>query len=194
LERWRAYVESLPGGLGAFPTVECKAAVIRSFFRSYGQPKLPDDLPRELGLLATAPPPVSVFVPAVHARAFFLAMGDAQGWSDEELVRRTRVANDDLFGGVLYRAVFMFISPRRMLEHAPSRWALFHRMSTATMESIAETSCVMVVREPALLMSELLGRMHGTAVASALTAVGAKNVEVSSRVRPDVRYEARWTT
>jgi hypothetical protein len=53
---------------------------------------------------------------------------------------------------------------------------------------------VMLMREPRLFTNELLARMHSTSLGAALAAVGARDVVVTSRAEPDVRYEARWST
>jgi hypothetical protein len=194
LERWREYIDSLPGGLAAFPELTCKAVLSRSFHESFGKPTLQADVPPEVRQLVDAPSPVSVFVPEVHTRACYLAMGDALGWSDDELVHRCRVANDELLGGLLYRAIFTFVSTTRLLSHVSSRWDVFHRGTKVVMDAVEPNRCVVLTREPPLFTNELLARMHSTALGSALTAVGARDVVVTSRATPDVRYEARWTT
>lgn len=192
--RLRGYIEALPAGLASYEACTVKASVTRLFYEGFGSPSLDHTVPSAIKQLVEDPPPVSVFVSQVLSHATFLAMGDALGYSDEQMVARARELNASLMLGPMYRVLFAFVSPERLLRHVPTRWEAFHRGTSVTIDAVGPTSCKASMLMPAHCSNELLSSMHLTALEVALEAAGAKSVEARlEQATPMVaRFSATW--
>ncbi len=126
------YLERLPRGLDSHPECLVKAAVMRDQIRTR-----PFDashlrrLPGPVAELVRDPPPVSSWVPEVHAMVILLAMREAHFPADSEVEYEewTHERNRRLLGSRLYRAVFMVMSLERLFRGAGRRWSRVRRGS-----------------------------------------------------------------
>ncbi len=195
LPRWRRYLDEVPDGIDSYKQCAVKASVTRAFYEGFGKPSLDDAVPAAVRELALHPPPVSVSVPEIVAHTLYLAMGDALGLSDEQFVARSREVNKSLIAGPMYRVLFTFISPGRLLRNAASRWEAFHRGTSLSVERIEDGRCRILMHTPAHATTELLSTMHATAFDVALVAAGAKNLQITTKqATPMVaHFDAVWT-
>ena len=145
--------------------------------------------------LAQNPPPVSVSVPEIVAHTLYLACADALGYTDAQFIARARDMNRSLISGPMYRVLFTFISPDRLIKHAASRWEAFHRGTRVSVELVEDTRCRTLMHMPAHASNELLSTMHATAFEVALVAAGAKNLQTTvKQVTSTVaQFDAAWT-
>ncbi|MCZ7677693.1 MAG: hypothetical protein M5U28_02505 [Sandaracinaceae bacterium] len=129
-----AYLARLPEGLASHPQCVVKASVLRDV--ADARPLGPDDLaalPGPVAQLVREPPPVSSWVPEVHALVAMIAIRDRHfapgeiGLSAYE--EWTYERNKKLLARPLYRALFLLLSPERLLRNVGNRWAMFRRGS-----------------------------------------------------------------
>ncbi|MEO6953429.1 MAG: hypothetical protein ABI321_16630 [Polyangia bacterium] len=167
----------------------------RLFYEGFGKPELDHALPTVVRELAQHPPPVSVSVPEIVVNTLHLALGDALGYSEEQFIERAREVSRSVISGPLYRVLFTFISPERLLKNAASRWEAFHRGTSLSVDLIEDTRCRILMHAPPHASTELLSAMKATGFEVALVAAGAKNLKASvKQVTSEVaRFEATWT-
>jgi uncharacterized protein (TIGR02265 family) len=174
------YLGALPRGLAAYPACQQKSAILRTFMTAEMRQHIEPALPPELRGLVTHPPPVTAWIPEVQATALYLAGRDAIG-SDEEYVELAYALNRDLLSGVLYRALFMFISPSRVLAGAASRWGQLHRGTDLRALKVTDTDAVLRLIGPPNLIPHVVALAYGTAFRAALELSGGQDVVVTCR-------------
>lgn len=125
------YLERLPRGLSSHPECQVKASVYRDALASHGLESVISELPRELRELVLEPPPVSSWVPEVYANSIMMAIRDVHFEPGTVGVTAysewTRQRNLLLLTRPLYRALFLLLSPERLLKGLQRRWGAFRR-------------------------------------------------------------------
>jgi hypothetical protein len=175
-----AYLAALPRGLAAYPSCQQKSAILRTFMTAEIAHHIEGALPPELRGLVTHPPPVTAWIPEVQATALYLAGRDAMG-SDEEYVEMAYVLNRKLLSGVLYRALFAFVSPTRVLTGAASRWGQLHRGTDLRALKVTDTDAVLRLTGPPNHIPQVLALAYGTAFRAVLELTGGRSVVVTCR-------------
>jgi hypothetical protein len=105
-------------------------------------PKEPPDprriagLPRELVDRIIAPLVKSAWIPEIEFIAVSLAYADLHGVSPTGLHDWSREKCRKVVGGLLWRAMGLFLSPEHILVTGHKRWNLCHQGSTLVMRSI----------------------------------------------------------
>jgi uncharacterized protein (TIGR02265 family) len=174
------YLAALPRGLGAYPACQQKAGILRTFMTAEMRQCIEAAVPPELRELLVHPPPVTAWIPEVQATALYLAGRDAMG-SDEAYVDMAYGLNRDLLSGAMYRVLFAFVSPTRVLMGAASRWGQIHRGTDLRAVTVTRAEAVLRLTGPPNLIPHVMALAYGTAFRAALELAGGKNVVVSCR-------------
>jgi hypothetical protein len=192
--RVERYLSAIPGGLDGFPECQAKGALVRNLLER--QP-LEDVIPRlapPLRCIVEEPPVGSEWIPEVHFSALLLAVGDARGFTDVEVLSWTRERNRALFRSAAYRILMAVASPAQLIRFAGARWGNWHRGSTLDIEGIADDGVRCVLRHPPFLFDSMLHRVYAEAFVAALELAHAPNpsVQVATESTELVRYRAAW--
>ncbi len=192
------YLERLPLGIDSHSTCLVKASVYRDALASKGLDAVLSELPEPVRELVEHPPPVSTWVREVHANSVMIALRDVhfepgpEGLSD--YMEWTRQRNVLLLTRPLYRALFLLLSPERLLRGMERRWSAFRRGTQVRAERSGQGFVDLAVRYPSHLYEETaLAGMRGALVA-ALEASGAQDVhvELSDFGEREARYRGTW--
>jgi uncharacterized protein (TIGR02265 family) len=149
------------------------------------------ELPEPVRELVENPPPVSTWVREVHANVVMISLRDvhfasgAAGLAD--YMEWTRQRNVLLLTRPLYRALFLLLSPERLLRGLERRWSAFRR-GTQVHATRSEPGFVeLSVRYPSHLY-------EATALVAALEASGAQgvSVELLEFGEREARYRGSW--
>jgi hypothetical protein len=176
LTRTDNYLGGLPSGLDSYPDFLVKAAPYRHYLESLRFGAEVESLPPPLRRLVDDPLPMSSWMPEVHAAAFMLAVRDLLFHDDESVYASVLRSNRELFSGPLYKALFFFLTPQKMFQHARSRWGSMHRGITLTTEASAPTSATFRIDFPPHLIESLLARCLQSGFVVAIEAAGGKDV------------------
>lgn len=170
------YLVSLPLALRSYPTHTQKASVLRQIV---GELPIAGDaagLPDELKALAQSPPPVTSWIPEVHATALYLALRDLYFDDDAGFVDYSYRRNRALLESPLYWILFKLVSARALLRQAPGRWAQLHKgVELGVKLDPKEESVEIRLNNPPYLVPDLLGRCYATAFTAAIELAGAKD-------------------
>lgn len=193
----QAYLDRLPEGLASFPDCKAKASLLHGILASRSAAGLDRSLAPEILQLLTAPPPVSSWVPEVHFNAAALAMYDHHFGGDnlQSFDAWVYQVNNDVFRKPLYRVLFLFVSPQRLLLSSARRWDHFHRGSTLTLvESSADTARLRLEFPPHLFSPEVIFGF-GAAWRAAAETAGGHDVHSDLEHATDTvaEYVVRWS-
>ena len=190
-----AYLEKLPNGADTYPDCSVKASVFRSAMDD--RPLGPEvALPPAVRTLVEDPPPVSVWVPEVHFNVITLGIREVHfgprgtdeylGWVYEQ--------NRKFLSTPLYRAVFLLISPERLLLGMEKRWSSLRRGTAFEHVRRGPTNVDIHVRSPPHLYSRLLVQGMSVVIRAALDCAGAKGTRVEGDIcsPKEVVYHVRW--
>ena len=193
------YLERLPRGLSSHPECQVKASVYRDALASHGLESVISELPRELRELVLEPPPVSSWVPEVYANSIMMAIRDVHFEPGTVGVTAysewTRERNLLLLTRPLYRALFLLLSPERLLKGLQRRWGAFRKGTTIELVHQGVGAVELRVRYPENLYEETtLSGLRGALVA-ALEAAGAGHVKVELIEFDDrqASYRGSWS-
>ncbi len=176
-----------------------KASVFRDALES--RPLSPQDvalLPPAAAELVAHPPPVSLWIPEVHSCVVLIAILDRHfppGPAGlEEYAEWTYERNRRLLTRPLYRALFLLISPERLLRGVGRRWGAFRRGTTLDIVGQGPGWAELRVRHPTNLFNEstrygLRGAFRAATEASGGRDVRAQATQVTER---EARYTLRW--
>lgn len=189
------YLEALPHGLDSHPQCLIKGVIARMITDRLPRSRALEELPEPLRRLVEYPPLPTEWVPEVHASALILYSVQAVYGSVDAFVRRAYEDNVALLDSVAYKILFRFIGPRRLIERAPARWALFHRGTELTvLDGRASNSVLIQLRTPPKHVPAVMARTHASSYRAALESAGAKNVRVDFEFKDagTIEYRGRW--
>jgi hypothetical protein len=194
LERLERYLSGLPGGLAAYPHCLAKGALVRNLLERELVPPLLSVLPEPLRRLVAEPPMGSEWIPEVHFGALLLAIADAVGRDDADLLLWSRNRNRALFRSRTYKILMAVASPAQLIRFAGARWANWHRGSTLEVEGIGDDGVHFALRFPPGLFDPTLQLVYAESIIAALELANARvpRVEVTSRAPGMARYRAAW--
>jgi hypothetical protein len=194
LPRLERYVAGLPGGLDAHPGALAKGALVRNLLEDVQLPALLPVLPEPLRRLAAEPPVGSEWIPEAHFAALVLAVADARGLTDAQLLAWTRERNLRLFQSPAYRILMAVAGPAQLLRFAGARWANWHRGTTLEVDGIADDGVRASVRFPHGLFDRALLEVYAEAFTAALELANAAEprVAVTAQEPGLARFHASW--
>lgn len=189
------YLAGLPEGLSSHPAAQVKGSIVRDA-RIPKSLAAAAGLPPELRELVANPPPASVWLSEVHYQALLHALYD-QFYGESRLTEFTEwaiAANRVLLSSPLYRIAFRLVSPVGLTRSLQARWELLRRGSELKIESMDSTSCVLRLKHPLGLYSELHRHLRAIAIRVALEFAGAKGVttEISDVTLVSWQVFCRW--
>ncbi len=192
-DRAQRFLDSLPCGLDSHPTFLQKASVFRQFLELASGTDL-RALPGPLVQRALDPPPVTAWLPEVHALATYLAIADLQGWTDQQLVARARDLNQKLLSGPLYRILMSVVSAAMLVRGAPDRWAAMHRGVTLSMQLDSPHTATMTLSFPKRLIPPVIAQCYCTAfqVAFDVARIEGAVVAVESCTEERAVFRCTW--
>jgi uncharacterized protein DUF2378 len=187
------YVASLPGGLASYPTCVQKASVLRQFLE-LGPKSWGSNLPAPLDALVCDTPPLTAWIPEVHATALYLALIDARRWEEKDFVAQSLTMNRELLQGPLYRILMSLASPGRLLREASNRWSAMHQGTELSAQMVGNTSAQVNLAFPRRLVPTLIAHCYATAFQAALERASAKSATTSLVVLSDEKavYRCDW--
>lgn len=190
-----SYLESLPGGITAHPECAVKASVLRTYLddRPLGR-DVP--LPPALRALIDDPPPVSSWIPEVLFNAMAIAFRETHFADNDEAGYLAWVhdKNRKLLSTTLYRALFLLVSPERLLVGMEKRWGSFRRGTTPSVVRLDDHLIELRVRSPPRLYCPLVVNGMAEALRAAVTCAGAADASAQGTIRSavEVAYRIRW--
>jgi hypothetical protein len=192
--RVERYLSAIPRGLDGFPECQAKGALVRNLLERQPLDEVTARLAPPLRRLAEDPPVGSEWIPEVLFSALLLAVADARGLTDVEVLSWSRERNRALFRSAAYRILMAVAAPAQLIRFAGARWANWHRGSTLEVEAIADDGVRCVLRHPPFLFDSTLHRVYAQAFLAALELAHAPNpsVHVATESTELVRYRAAW--
>lgn len=188
------YLDALPRGADSYPETGVKASLVRNAIED--RPLAPSvRLPAAVRALVDAPPPVSVWVPEVHFHVVMNAIRDEHfGARTEDFLAWVYAQNRKLFSGTLYRAIFLVVSPERLLTNMEKRWGSFRCGTSLAHKRLATNDLELHVTTPAHLYSPASLEGMGAALRAAIDAAGAKASTVTATASsPTLNvFRIRW--
>jgi hypothetical protein len=190
------YLEKLPAGLASYPECLVKASVLRNSAdpRVLG-PEVP--LPPEVRALLDHPPPVSVWVPEVHYTVIQLATHEVHfpGPDPQAFITWVHARNVQLLSTPLYRALFLVLSPERVLLGLEKRWGSFRRGTQLQVLRADSRTADLLLRTPPNLYAQVSVWAMGAALRAGMVAAGAKPARLEGELRgtDEIRFHAIWT-
>lgn len=189
------YLAALPRAEASHPECCVKASLIRNAIEA--KPLGAEiELPPGVRALVDAPPPVSVWVPEVHFNVVMHAIRDAHfGGRRDEFLSWVYTQNRQLLSTTLYRAIFLVLSPERLLVNMEKRWASLRCGTTLSHRRLAAKDLALEVRTPAHLYSTPVAEGMATAIRAAIDSAGAQRSSVEPRiVSPnEVQFRVQWS-
>lgn len=193
------YLERLPRGVDSYVECEVKASILRDLIESrpLGEADLAA-LPPAVARLVRELPPVSAWVPEVHALIAMLAVRDRSFAAGErgllDYEQWTYERNIHLLGRPLYRALFLFLSPDRLLRGAQVRWSMFRRGSSVELVERKEGLIRLETSHPPFLHEATMARGMAGALRAAVELAGGRDatVEVLEVRERGSLYEIRY--
>lgn len=155
----RAYVESLPAGLDAYPETVIKGSMARGMIELRPENFDAARLPAPIKALFDNPPLVSDWFPEAKLVAMSCAMREGFFESDEQYIAWVRQGLHKVFSGPLYRVVFALISPTRLVKSSTRRWGALRRGTQRELVELNENGNLGRVRYPAGLYNELYAQV-----------------------------------
>lgn len=191
--RVHRYLSGLPRGLSSYPTCLQKASLFRQFIKlAPGTWK--SNLPAPLGNLIRNPPPLTAWIPEVHATSVYLGIVDVLGWEDKDFVNRSLAMNRELLQSPLYRILMSVVSPSRLIRGGPGRWKMMHQGIELSGGLEGETSARFTLTFPPRIMPILLVQSYATAFQAALESASARKVTIAVEASSDESavYRCDW--
>lgn len=189
------YLAALPNGVDSHPDCTVKASVLRELVGSNLFSRVKSFVPKPVDAICASPPPVNTWINEVHLNVILAALLDHEFDGDEARFRAwIHEANRVLLGGPLYRAIFYFVGPRRLLDRAGDRWAQLRRGTTLAMLDHQRTSARLELRFPKNLLTGFVADMRVATFEDVLFVAGAKEgrVVLESLTEDRAVFAATW--
>lgn len=189
------YLSRLPQGADSYPACSVKASLIHNAMAS--RPLGRDvELPTAVRRLLDHLPPVSMWVPEVHFNILMLAILDVHFGTRDLVGYRDWVytQNRKLFQTPLYRAVFLVISPDRLLYGMEKRWESFRKGSTLRYAQLGPREVELHLTAPPSLYASLHVQGMSEALRAGVDAAGGKRSRVAGELlsETEVLYRLTW--
>jgi hypothetical protein len=190
-----SYLDRLPAGIASYPECLVKASVFRNALEV--KPLGPEvALPPEVRALVDHPPPVSVWIPEVQFNVITLAVRDAHFGEDDRdgYLGWVLDQNRKLLGTPLYRALFLLVSPERLLHGLEKRWGTFRRGTVLRLHAQAPGQVELRLVTPPFLRTTMSLEGMAMALRAALERAGARDAEAVGEAlsSTEIAYRLSW--
>ena len=192
------YIERLPRGLSSYPDVQVKASVYRDALDALSLEDSLAALPDVVRELCVHPLPVTAWIPEVHSLSVLIALRERHfpqtsaglGAYEDWVFER----NSRLLRRPLYRALFMLLSPERLISGAERRWGAFRRGTALRVVERGPGLAELAISHPPHLFDVTVRRGMCGAFRAASVAAGARDVtaEVTDAGELQTRCRVRW--
>lgn len=186
------YLTALPEGLSSYPGCRTKGAIVRSVFEE-GM-SLPEGLPEPLEELARSRPPLTAWVPAVHADALFHLQCDLAHLDEDGMLAWTYERTARVGRSQAYRHLLSAAGPRALLRTSVRMHGFFQQGTELDLHELTQNHAAMGLRYPAHLHSRL-NLLSNVALLRALVELtGGQDVEcaMTHQDPTTARYDVRW--
>ncbi len=190
-----SYLSRLPLGADSYPECMVKASLIHNAMASR---PLGDDvpLPTAVRTLLAHLPPVSMWVPEVYFNILMLAILDVHFGTRDLIGYRDWVytQNRKLFQTPLYRAVFLVVSPDRLLYGMEKRWESFRKGSMLRTRQQGPREVELHLTAPPSLYASVHVIGMSEALRAGIDAAGGKRSRVLGDLlsETEVCYRLMW--
>jgi len=175
-----------------------KASVYRDSLESRSLDEVVGVIPGPLRELIEQPLPVTAWVPEVRSLSILIAVRDCHFSQDEAGLRAYEEwvfnRNRRLLQRPLYRALFLLLSPERLISGVEKRWSAFRRGTSLSVIERSGGRAVVAIRHPPHLLDPTAQLGMCAAFRAASVAAGARDVssEVVCAAETETRCELRW--
>lgn len=181
LPNLRRYIERLPEGLDSYPSVTVKASVYRDTIEALPLDDTLELLPDELRELVAHPLPVTAWIPEVRSLSILVAVRDRYFPQTEagldEYAEWVYQRNRKLLSRPLYRALFLLVSPERLMSGVERRWSAFRRGTSLRLLTKGPGMAELVIGHEPHLYDEVIRRGMCGAFRAAAAAAGARDTK-----------------
>jgi uncharacterized protein (TIGR02265 family) len=190
------YLLQLPGGVDAHPECCVKASLLRNAMGGMVLgPEVP--LPAVVRALLDHPPPVSSWVPEVHFNVIMMAIHEVhfgRGQADA-YAAWVYQQNRKLLSTALYRALFLLVSPERLLVGMEKRWGTFRKGTELSSTLRSDHDVEVLVRCPPYLYAPVAVESMCSALRAAVDCAGGRRTQIDGEHRSpaEVAYRIRWS-
>lgn len=194
-----SYLERLPRGVASYPECSVKASVFRDALESRAlSAEDLSGLPHEVAELVERPPPVVTWIPDVQCLVILTAIRDRHFPSGqaglEAYSNWMYERNRRLLTRPLYRALFLLVSPERLLRGVDRRWGAFRRGTSLSLVAQGTGWAELLARHPPHLFNESTHYGICGAFRAATEASGGRQVHTETREvkAHEARYVLTW--
>jgi hypothetical protein len=192
----QAYLARLPDGLASYPECTAKASLLRDLVKSRPLDPEGDEVPDALRSLLRVPPPVSSWIPEVqYVTCRMIVYGRDFGGTDlAGFEQWIHAFNTALLRLPMYRVLFAFTSPERLMVGTAKRWSAFHRGTTLTItEHTPDTARTRIEFPPHLYGPEMV-QVFAAGLRAAIEVAGGRGVatQLVASEPSFAEYWIRW--
>jgi hypothetical protein len=190
------YVARLPDGLASYPEATVKGSVVLAHcvHPAFRDVQRDTTVPAEARHLLEEPPTRTTWVAEAHFNALMAALYDRTFRTTggyEAYEAWVTAQSRKLFETNLYRILFVFVSPERLLAATANRWAAFHRGTTLDLVKKGDKRFEVELKAPAHLYSPMA--FHGFSGAFRAAVLAAGGIIASIEWTPRSPSAVRWS-
>lgn len=189
-----AYLAALPAGLDSYPECRTKGAIVRSAIDDSDLSSVVDAIPAPIAALLRERPPLTAWVPAVHADSIFHLHCDLHARTERAMLEWTYTRSTRASSQKTYRHLLAVAGPRFFLRAGGQLHGLFQQGTELEIPELAGERAVLVLAHPPHLHSRLNQLSNVALIRALIDLTGGKETQVEM-VEPGptgARYVATW--
>jgi hypothetical protein len=188
------YLDSLPGGLNAYPECLHKGEPLAVWLDRSPTSDLADRVPAPLAALLERRRAIPTWVPDVHACVLYLAMREVHFDSDEAFLAHASRVNHAVLDTPTNRVLFWVGAPKAILRGAGLRWNSLHRGTTFETRIRGDSAAEVDIGFPPNLFPRIVLLGNGTGFKAALENAGARKVvvELEAHQATHAHFRVTW--
>jgi hypothetical protein len=189
-----SYLAALPAGIDSYPECRTKGAIVRSAIDDSDLMGVVDVAPAPIASLLRERPPITAWVPAVHADAIFHMHCDLHARSERAMLDWTYVRSTRASSSKAYRHLLAVAGPRFFLRTGAQLHGLFQQGTHLVVPELEGRRALLVLSHPPHLHSRLNQLSNVALVRALVDLTGGKetHVEMIEQSPTGARYEASW--
>lgn len=189
-----AYLGGLPAGIDSYPECTTKGAIVRSVLDEADLSVHVSHLPQALAALVRERPPLTAWIPAVHADAIFHLYCDTNAPSDQAMLDWTFERSTRFAKSQTYRHIFNAAGPRMLLRTGVRMHGFFQHGTDLEIPELTAAGAVLVLKHPPHLHSRLNQLSNVALLRAIVHLTGGKDgsCEMVDRAPTFARYVTKW--